>query len=89
MIGGDESPPSTESTSITTSSIPDPQTPTTESEQPEPDIPPEVWDKTLTWENTLPQVNQLKSPGSQVFVRPDRSPNYVSREEPIQLHIRV
>ena len=47
------------------------------------------WDKTLSWEKTLPQVNLLKSVGngSEVFVRPNT--NNISRKEPVQLTIRL
>ena len=93
MIGGDDSLPSTESTSSTTVSIPDPPASPADSHvetsEQLTDISPEVWDKTLTWENTLPQVNLLKSAGSEVFVRPSRSTNDISRKEPDQHTLRL
>ena len=80
MIGGEDSLPNidiltTENTITTTT--------TTPASDPPPSEPPDVetretqkdsskvdWDKTLTWENTLPQVNLLKSAGngSEVFI---------------------
>ena len=68
MIGWEDSPrstaiPSIENTTTITVSTPDP---------PQTDSFTVDWDKTLTWANTLSQVNLLKSVGNgiEVFVRP-------------------
>ena len=85
MIGWEDSPPSTaipsiENTTTITVSTPDP---------PQTDSFTVDWDKTLTWANTLPQVNLLKSVGNgtEVFVRPKSFCNDISRKEPVQLSI--
>ena len=81
MIGWEDSSssttiPSIENTTTITVSTPDP---------PQTDSFTVDWDKTLTWANTLSQVNLLKSVGNgiEVSVRPNMCTNNISRKEPV------
>ena len=91
MIGWEDSPPSTilplpsiENTSTVSGPDPPASEPPAETDR---GTSPAGWDKTLSWEKTLAEVNLLKSVGngSEVFVRP--TTNNISRNEPVHLTI--